>query len=166
MTQESPPTPIDDALQAVRDKLNRVLSFTHSLKDVDLTQPTVQHKINGLVYTSTKLAIPTGLSVGERGASLIGPSLFRALAVGDGVEMRVDLLTPLADRAVQHGLYSLARDLLSRCKVNAYRHQPGSKGGDLAGEMDEHFAGEYPHLFRVCLFVLAHNFRGPTLGGL
>ncbi len=163
---ESPPTTTDDVLQSIREKLARAFSFARSLKSLDLGPSTCQHKIDGLVYTSTKLAIPEGLSVLERGTSLVGPSLFRALAVGDGVDMRADLLTPLADRAVQHGLFNLSRDLLGRMKVNRYRHVPGSKGGDLQPEMDEHFAGEYPHLMRVCLFALAHNYRGPTLGGL
>ncbi|NJK32974.1 MAG: hypothetical protein HC927_11505 [Deltaproteobacteria bacterium] len=96
---------------------------------------------------------------------MLSPSVFRALAIGDAAFLRADLMTPIADRAVQHGLYSIARDLLGRTKVNRYQHIPGSSGGDVVPEMDEHFAGEYMHLFRVCLFVLAHNYRGPTLGG-
>jgi hypothetical protein len=56
------------------------------------------------------------------------------------------------------------RDLLSSMQCGS--REPG---GPVVGALtpavaDVHFAGEYIHLIKVCVFSLAHNYRGPTLG--
>lgn len=164
MSTEAPPTELDAALIILQDKVRRALDYSRELKSVDLKPKTVQHEIDGIVYTSTKLPLGTGIEVGSRVSVILGQSLFRMISIGEGAIFQADLITPIATRIVQDGGMSLVRLLMSRTKVNRYQGQPGSKGGDLNDAIDEHFSGEYGHLLKVCFFVLAHNFRGPTLG--
>jgi len=164
-TNPPPTSEFDQAVAAAQEKTRRIFAYARELSSLDLKPRTVQHKIDGIVYTSTKLPASVGLDVGPKVAALFGPSITRALAVGEGALFRVDWLTPLMDRAIRDDAMETVRTLLSRTKASRYVHMPGSKGGDLSPELDEHFAGEYPHLLKVCLLVLAHNFRGPTLGG-
>lgn len=139
-----------------------LLEFIRKLGTVDVKPSMVQLEIDGLVYTSTKLAADDGLEIWPRVLGLIGPALTRAIAMGEDFEPTADMLTAIADRAQRDGLTPLARMLLVRVQCNAIR--PTGAQGDLLPHFGSHFAGEYVHLLKVCMFALSHNLRGPTLG--
>ena len=127
----------------------------------------VKLKIDGRAYTSEKLDAERGLDLiplityltassasenvlaGDYDAMGI-LSLFGRMAryfVGEGASLREDLLEPL----------------LANVEVGQYPHS--TSGGPVNDEFATLFAGEYPHLYRVAMFALLHNFRGFTLGG-
>jgi hypothetical protein len=145
--------------------LRDIVTFAASLsKDCDMKPRTVQHKIDGLVYTSRKFPASVGLELLPRVSALIGASLMRTAVTGeDSDEVGIEALLQVADRAMRDGLIATCRDLLSRMQVNELAGAKG-EGGEVLADFDEHFAGEYMHLAKVCIFALAHNFRGPTLG--
>lgn len=143
--------------------------FAAELRALDCKPATVQHTIDGLVYTSTKLPFSVGVELFTRLTALIGNGIMRALATGQGLA-DVDLgeiaaaLVGVSERAMKDGLMPTIRDLLARMQCGS-RVPGGPVVGPLAGKLDDHFAGEYVHALKVCVFSMAHNFRGPTLGG-
>jgi hypothetical protein len=140
--------------------------FAAELRSLDCKPGTVQCKIDGLCYTSAKLPFSIGVELAPRVASLVGNGIMKALATGQGLE-DVDLaelaalIVGVSDRAMRDGLMPIVRDLLSRMKCGALR--TGGEGS-VVPVMDDHFAGEYIHALKVCVFSLAHNYRGPSLG--
>ena len=132
-------------------------AFEQRLAREDLKRSTVQVEIDGLMYTSTKLPASIGLEIWPRLIALFGAALTRAMATGEGIDF-----LGLASRAMDDGLMPLVRDLLQRMQCNKLRST--GKGGRVVKDFDEHFAGEYGHLLRVCLLAVAHNLRGPTYG--
>lgn len=118
-------------------------------------------EIDGLRYTSTKLPATVGLELIPRITALLGAA-FKPLALGSVEGISPEILIRIADRAMRDGLPALAKDLLSRVEVNELAGIKSS--GKVVDDFDDHFAGEYMHLLRVCLFALVHNFRGPSRG--
>lgn len=141
-----------------------VLAYAQELKGVDFKPGTVQHAIDGLMYTSTKLPCSVGIELWPRLVALFGAAMTKAVATGDVEDAGDGMLLGLADRAMRDGLLPVVRDLLARMKCGQLRTT--SKPGDVLPAFDEHFAGEYIHLVKVCAFAVAHNLRGPTLGAL
>lgn len=141
-----------------------VLAYAAKLKAVDCKPRVVQLEIDGLMYTSAKLPASIGLELWPRLVALLGSALTRSLATGDvdGIDVSAVFIR-VADRAIRDGLLPLVRDLLQRMQCNKL-YTTGAPG-KVVDDIDEHFAGEYGHLLRVCAFALAHNLRGPTLGG-
>jgi hypothetical protein len=174
MNDESPPTDTEDedllppevaaGLDAWRRRVSSALDYAREIHALDLTPHTVQHRIDGLMYTSTKIPAQRGLDLLPRVGAILGPALSRALAVGVSVELTPALITVLSDRAANGGLIPIVRDLLFAVKCDRLAGEIG-RAGDVLPVMDEHFAGEYLHLLKVCIFSLAHNFRGFSLGG-
>lgn len=143
--------------------LDGAMTFATALSGVDCKPRTVQHTIDDLVYTSTKVPASIGLELLPRVTALLGAGLTRAIATGDAADLDAGAVVRVADRAMRDGLVPLVRDLLQRMKCSRTPAYPN--GGDVLADFDEHFAGEYLHLAKVCAFALAHNFRGPTYGG-
>lgn len=143
-----------------------ILAFRRELSAIDMRPNVLQHRVDGVMYTSAKLPARVGLELGPRVISLLGPGLARLLAAADSDEIPVDKLAAalviVAERAMRDGLVPLALDLLARTQCAAFRG--GGDGPITADRFDDHFAGEYLHLIKVCALVLAHNFRGPTVG--
>lgn len=136
-----------------------------SLASVDCKPSTIQATLDGLVYTSTKLAAGTGVALWPRVIALLGAGTTRLLAGAGGDTPSVDwwaAITVIADRAVREDFLGLCKALLERVQCNALR---GGGEGKVVPAFDTHFSGEYLHLLKVCALSLAHNFRGPTLGG-
>lgn len=142
--------------------LGSVLEFVTDLQRVDMKPRQVQWKIDGLVYTSTKLPATIGLEIWPRLAALIGAGLTRAIATGDAGDLTGEMLLRIATRAMNDGLVPLVKDLLGRMKCGKLAGT--GKPGDVLDDFDEHFAGEYGHLLKVAAFAVAHNLRGPTYG--
>lgn len=136
--------------------------FAKRLASTNMRQRAIVFEIDGLRYTSTKLAATVGLELLPRITALFGSAFTRAMATGDLGGISPDVFVRVADRAMRDGLWPLVRALLERMEVNelAGIKEPGN----VLDDFDDHFAGEYMHLLRVCLFALAHNFRGPALG--
>lgn len=142
---------------------HEALDFLTRLNAADMKPSTVQFEIDGLMYTSTKLPASLGLEVWPRVTALLGNAMTRAVVTGDVADMDIgQSLVGLADRAMRDGLVPLVRDLLSRMKCNKLRSS--GQGGDVLGDFDAHFAGDYAHLLKVCVLALSHNLRGPTYG--
>lgn len=140
-------------------------AYWKSLADVDFKPSTVQIKLDGLVYTSTKLAAATGVNLWPRVVSLLGAGTTRLVAGAGNDTPTVDwwaAITIIADRATRIDFVGLIKELLDRMQCNALR---GGGEGKVVPAFDTHFSGEYVHLLKVCALALAHNFRGPTLGG-
>lgn len=142
-------------------------SFATALAKRDMKPGVVQVEIDGLVYTSQKLPASVGLALWPRLVSLLGRGVTEALATGD-VD-NVDWLSTLiriSDRAMQDGLGPIVAGLLARMQCNKRRGftDGGPIGPGDGSAFDEHFAGEYLHLLKVCVLAVAHNLRGPTYG--
>lgn len=149
-------------LRAARD-------FATELRALDCKPLVVQCTIDGLCYSSKKLPMSIGVELAARLTALIGNGVMRALATGQGLD-EVDIeeiaaaVVGVSERAMKDGLMPLVRDLLSKMQCGS-RVPDGPIVGSLTPEVaDAHFAGEYPHLIKVLVFSLAHNYRGPTLG--
>lgn len=145
--------------------INEALNFIESLKSVDLKPRTVAHKIDGRVYTSTKFPTMIGLELGPRAGALFGAAFAKDWATGETSGWSASTLVRVSEKAAQVGLWDFAVALLSAVKCNALQGIEGNAGALTAEAINEHFAGEYLHLLKVCSFVFSHNFRGPTLGG-
>lgn len=143
--------------------MTEVLAFIKELAPFDFKPRSVQRDIDGIVYTSDKFSAYVGFELGPRLGVLLG-SAFRGMATGTGDGLDVASLTAICDRAMRDGLAPTVDALLSHVKCNKLKHIAGQQG-DLRPYIGEHFAGEYVHLLKVCAFVIAHNFRGPSLGG-
>lgn len=138
------------------------VAFGESLKALDCKPGVVQLEIDGLVYTSTKLPTSLGLELWPRVTALLGAALTRSLVTSDAAGIDPGGLVRVAERAMRDGLVPLVRDLLRKTQCGKLRST--GKDGDVLSDFDEHFAGDYGHLLKVCVFVLTHNLRGPTYG--
>lgn len=141
--------------------IDAAFAFAKQVAAVDCKPRAIQFSIDGLVYTSVKLPAGVGLELWPRVVALLGSGLTRGLATGEG-EVDLSAFVRVADKAMKDGLLPLVRDLLVRMQCNKLftTGQPGLVNDDF----DEHFAGEYAHLGKVCVLALAHNLRGPTYG--
>lgn len=138
----------------------------------------VHEEIDGFVYTSIKFPCSKALDLLARTVKLLGAdglrSVVRAQAGALGVSFP-GLVAGAAGATLYDAAPTLAlgmledpnlfRDLIARTRVNRGRMGAGG-GGELAKLYETHFAGELPHLVRVCIFVLTHNFAGFTIGSL
>lgn len=134
-----------------------LIAFAKVIRDLDLKQRVLQHEIDGIMYTSTKLpAEPAGrlLPIVTR---MVLPML-RASGAGDAL----GVLENLASSAVDDDWIGVSKRLLDR--TDCGKLQGRDKSGRVLSEFDEHFAGEFPHLARVTIFVALHNFWGFTRG--
>lgn len=141
------------------------LRFLNRLQGVDCKPPSVMMEIDGLRYTSSKIPASIMLDLMPRVVSMLGAGATRAIALGQAPDSETvtHMIAGIADRAARDGLSGLVMDLLSRVKVNRTRSNPDD-GGPVLEYFDTHFAGEYGHLLKVCVFAVAHNLRGPTYG--
>lgn len=142
--------------------IDEVIAFAKRIGELNVKPREAQCEIDGLVYTSRKLPTDLGLELWPRVTSLLGAALAKAAVTGDGVGLDASAISRVAERAMRDGLVPLCRDLLSQTIVN--KVNGGTEPGRLADHFNEHFAGEYTHLLKVAIFVLAHNLRGPTYG--
>lgn len=151
-------------VRAASKAIEGLAAFARKLATIDMKPRTIGPiEIDGLKYTNTKLAASVGLEIWPRLTVLLGSAFTRSIATGSMDGFTPDVFVRVATVAMRDGLAPLCRDLLSRTQVNELA---GLKtGGNVIDEFDEHFAGEYLHLAKVCALVLAHNLRGPTLGG-
>lgn len=142
-----------------------VSAYMGELRELDCKGHVVQFSIDGLVYTSEKLPARAGLDIGPRVTALLGTGILRLIVGTDdegiGADQIAAALVSISDRAMRDGLVPLVLALLDRTSCGKLR---GGGDGKVVPKFDEHFAGEYGHLLKVCAFVLAHNFRGPTYG--
>ena len=142
-----------------------VAAYMTELRALDCTPYTVQFRIDGLMYTSEKLPASRGLDVGPRVTALLGTGILRLIVGasedGLGADQIAAAIVSISDRAMRDGLVPLVLAVLERTSCGKLR---GGGDGKVVPKFDEHFAGEYGHLLKVCAFVLAHNFRGPTYG--
>jgi hypothetical protein len=129
--------------------------------------PIVTEEIDGIVYTSTKLPATKALSLHARVARVLGDEGLHALVVsGLGARQVPPAVYLTAVQRILERLgddVALPRDLCAELKANALR--PTGEGR-VQPVFDRHFAGEMPHMFEVCLFILRHNILGFTLGSL
>jgi hypothetical protein len=148
--------------------IEALTAFAAEVETLPLRDSQLQHSIDGLVYTSTKLPCSKGLEVLTSLTALLGRGLTKQVATGDMSGINLATLTSLAEAAMRVGVVDVIRQLLSQTSVGTLRSggQPGSAGGNVSVHLDTHFAGEYMHLLKVCVLAVAHNFRGPTLGVL
>lgn len=143
---------------------------------IDYTEPTVSREIDGYIYTHDKPSATAALKLAGRVAQVAGPSGLKAivqryasgfaeaapsLVVAAGAELNPFGALIQASYGLQQDP-DLPRDLVAGMKVDRVR--PAGAGGTIGDRFDAHFAGELPHLFRVCEFALVHTFLGFTLG--
>lgn len=156
----------DDPTPQAIQYAEALLAFAAEMAALNLRPSTIQHKIDGVTYTSTKLPARVGLELMPRVTTLVGSGLLRLIATGEVDALPIDrlasALVAVADRALRDGLAPLVLDLLASVQCGAFRD--GGEGKITADKFDSHFAGEYLHLLKVCALALAHNFRGPTFG--
>ena len=141
---------------------NELMAFAPKIKELNCRDRTVQFQIDGLTYTSTKWAASVGLELWPRLTALLGSAFTKGLATGDFDSVGLDAIVYVADRAIKDSLIPLVRDVLSRMSVD--KLYPLLQPGKVLEQFDEHFAGEYVHLLKVCIFAIAHNIKGPTYG--
>lgn len=145
---------------------------------IEAYQPAVvSEEIDGFRYTSTKFPAMNALRLMARTVSLLGEAGLQAIVLSRGKALAK--IFPRLVLAAQPALYqaavamayglkddlALPRDLCANLKVSRVRGL-GEKGGNVAEHFDTHFSGELPHMVRVLLFVLIHNYAGFTLGSL
>lgn len=153
--------------ETVANVAERVKAFAAKIKKTDLRANVVQLEIDGVMYTSTKLPARVGLELLPRVTGLLGAGLLRLVVTAEVEELGADrimaALVMVSERAMRDGLVPLVLDLLRNTACGKLRGS--GEDGPVGPAFDDHFAGEYGHLLAVCAFVLAHNFKGPTLGG-
>lgn len=139
-------------------------TFWTSLKQVDLKPSTIQHGVDGLMYTNTKLPAMKGLALLPEVTALLGHGLMRVIASGEsmGAVDSTAAIVVVSERAARGDFPKLCKDILESTQCNALR---GGGEGYVVKGFDTHFAGEYLHMLKVCALSLVHNYRGPTLGG-
>src|SRR5690349_12446041 len=124
-----------------------LLAFAAEMRALDLKPSTIQHKIDGVMYTSTKFPARVGLELMPRVTTLVGAGLLKLIATGDGEDVAIDRLAvamvSIADRAMRDGLVPLVLDLLAHMQCGAFRD--GGDGKITPDKFDTHFAGEYMH---------------------
>lgn len=149
----------------MRAVVTMLSDFFAEIRDLDCKPHTIQFEIDGLTYTRTKLPCGDGLDLLPRVVALLGNGLASMLTTGsdDLSDLGIDVLVAVAERAMRDGLEPVCRTLLARTKCDKLRPD-GAKGGDVLPVFDAHFSGEYVHLLKVCIFALAHEYRGFTLG--
>lgn len=141
---------------------------TEDLAKIDYTPFVISVNIDGIVYTSTKLSVTQGLKLVPKLVDCLGASLL-ALAMGDlSTNKLASAAQQLQVRAAAVDLVDLATSLLQNVKASHRGMGPNraQDPGPILEKWEEHFAGEYPHLIRVCLFAARHIYLGPTLGSL
>lgn len=146
--------------------LDDLQAFAAEVQALPLRDNQIVHTIDGLVYTSTKLPCEKGLDVFFATLSIVGRGLMHRVSTGDLAGLDLSVLAALAEQAIRHGAVGVAKELLGQTTCGTLRSggQVGQLGGNLKAHFDAHFSGEYLHLLKVAIFVMAHNFRGPTLG--
>lgn len=139
--------------------------FLAELQKLDKRPKMVQFEIDGICYTSSKLPALLGLDVWTRLAAALGDGVVRVLATGG--EMDASAFVLVARALARDGVVDVLRDLMKSTKCGAIGGHPASGKplqGDLLPHFDDHFAGEYLHLLKVVIFLVAHNLGGPTYG--
>lgn len=143
---------------------------------IDYTQPTVTREIDGIHYTHDKPSATDAIRIMGRVGQVAGPSGLKAIVqryAAGFAELAPSLVVaagadPNPYGALLQASYGLQqdpdlpRDLVQGMKCSAIR--PIGAQGTIGDRFDAHFAGELPHLFRVCEFALVHTFLGFTLG--
>lgn len=148
--------------------LDDLQAFSAQVQSLPLRDNQIAHTIDGLVYTSTKLPCQKGLDVFFATLAMVGRGLTHRLATGDLAGLDLSVLATLAEQAIRHGAVEVAKELLGQTTCGTLRSggMTGQTGGNVKAAFDSHFSGEYLHLLKVVIFVMGHNFRGPTLGVL
>lgn len=159
------PEPEVESLRAAERILAGVAAFASKLAMLDMKPRRVTMEIDGLRYSSTKIAASDGLDLQARMLALFGPIATRAIVTGSLSGISPDSIVRVADRAMRDGLMPAIRLALGRMEVDRVAGVKLSEARLVLPDFDEHFAGEYGHLLKVCAFALAHNLRGPSLGG-
>ena len=151
-------------VRAASKAIEGLAAFARKLASIDMKLKTIGPiEIDGLMYTNTKLPASVGLEIWPRLTVLLGSAFTRSIATGSLDGITPDVFVRVATVAMRDGLAPLCRDLLSRAQVDKLGGL--AMPGNVVDDFDEHFAGEYLHLAKVCALVLAHNLRGPTRGG-
>lgn len=133
--------------------------YAEGLFALDFKRKVVQYRIDGIMYTSEKLPASRGLEVWPVANRII------ALVFASG-QISIETVTRALGRPsdVMGALQPIMKDLVSCIQCGKIRGEIGESDGPVAPYFDQHFAGEYDHLLRVCFFAMLHNFAGPTLG--
>lgn len=124
-----------------------------------------KRKIDGRTYVNEKLPATEGVdlvplityltAVSAEGDSFLGEAYdATAILAAFGKSARYFL-----GKSLKEGLIE---PLFSELTIGAYPMK--KEGGPVLEDFDMIFRGEYPHLFRVLMFTLIHNFAGFTLG--
>lgn len=139
--------------------------FFSEIRALDCKPMAVSMEIDGIKYKSTKWPAGDGLDLWVRLGRVLGSGLTRMVATGDVENVDelavIGALVAVCEKAQQESLELLARSVLRGVTSAALR---GDKQGNVVDHFDEHFAGEYGHLLKVCAFAIAHNLKGPTFG--
>jgi len=127
-----------------------------------------------VAYTSSKFNASKGVRLMARTTKVLGEHGLRALvglkakSLAENAPNFVLQAKPQIFPAAVQLAYGLAEDiplLKDLCEnLKCAELRPTGSAGAVKKVFDSHFAGEYPHLFKVLGFVLAHNFVGFTLG--
>lgn len=135
---------------------------------------TVSEEIDGITYTSTKLGTIKQLGLIGRVVSMLGEAGLRAVISFSPLKDSIPSLAQSAGEgrvlyAVEQLAAGLAADLtlpLDLCaNVKCNKLRPVGEGSLASpSTFDAHFSGELPHLIKVLLFVIQHNFMGFSIG--
>lgn len=129
----------------------------------DYKEPSTQCMIDGLVYTNAKLGANAGLALLPRVVRAVGERALRVIFSQPELLEDPDVAEALIGRIAESDDLPFV-ELFARLKCNKLRGN--GQPGNVVTHFDEHFRGEYLHLFKVAEFVLRHNFLGFTLGSL
>ena len=159
-TQDKPAAPAPSASPVIRG----LASFMVDLKAADMKPRTANMKIDGFVYTSTKVNASIGWEMLPRLGTLLG-SAVGPLMGEDGAEFDAAVILSVCTRAMQDGMMPTTTDLLQGMECNTLCGIK-DQAGAVMPVFGEHFAGEYLHLIKVLVFAFRHNYQGFSRGSL
>lgn len=141
--------------------VQEVQAFVAGLASADFKPAIVDKAIDGINYRSQKWPASLGLELWPKTVTLFGPALKPIVTGETSDDIWLATLVRVSERASAPGFADYVKAILSRTAASEVRT---IGAGAVIDGFDEHFAGEYMHLLKVCLFVLSHNLRGPTFG--
>ena len=124
--------------------------------------------IDGIQYTTKTFPAAEGLQLLPRLISLLGEQVLSLFIAGrhdiehlaETPEVLAAMLARIADNAKDGGLL-VFRDLLRYTEADKVSIGDTQVPGSVFEHFDEHFAGRYGHLLKVCLWVARVSFSEP-----
>lgn len=131
---------------------------------------TYTETLGGKTYTTKTLPATEGILLMPRVLALLGDKVAHLLLVTDDSQQEQLLADPkilggilvnVAERAAETGGILVLKDSLKHTECDQVKVGEAELKANVHERFDEHFAGDYKHLFEVFWWVIRKNFIDP-----